>query len=42
MLYFQNDLTREFEEKYGDLHTQILETEFVMLQLIEKEIMDVS
>lgn len=41
-LYFQNEITESLEKEYGDVHTQIAEFEFVLLQLLEKEVMENS
>ena len=38
-LFFQNELTRDFEAKYGDLQLKIREQEFYLVSMIEKEIM---
>lgn len=43
MLYFQcEEVTGILDAKYGDIHSQIVEMEFVLLQLLEKEVMDGS
>ena len=38
-LFFQNELTRDFEAQYGDLQLKIREQEFYLVSMIEKEIM---
>ena len=40
LLYFQSeDITGCLEESHGDIHSQISELEFVLLQLLEKDVM---